>query len=34
VRERADRHRISTADPGLQPSTTGGERIVQTSAHQ
>ena len=26
VRERADRHRISTADPGLQPSTTGGER--------
>jgi IS605 OrfB family transposase len=26
VRERADRRRISTADPGLQPSTTGGER--------
>jgi len=26
VRERADRHRISTADPGLQPSVTGGER--------
>ena len=26
VRERAGRHRISTADPGLQPSTTGGER--------
>jgi Putative transposase DNA-binding domain len=26
VRERTDRHRISTADPGLQPSTTGGER--------
>ena len=26
VRERADRHRISTADPGLQPGTTGGER--------
>jgi len=26
VRERTDRHRISTADPGLQPSTTGGQR--------
>jgi transposase len=26
VRERADRQRISTADPGLQPSVTGGER--------
>jgi hypothetical protein len=26
VRERTDRHRISTADPGLQPNTTGGER--------
>jgi IS605 OrfB family transposase len=26
VRERTDRHRISTADPGLQPSVTGGER--------
>jgi IS605 OrfB family transposase len=34
VRERADRHRISTADPGLQPSTTGGERNIQTTAHQ
>jgi hypothetical protein len=34
VRERADRHRISTADPGLQPGTTGGERIVRTNAHQ
>jgi hypothetical protein len=26
VRKRAGRHRISTADPGLQPGTTGGER--------
>jgi IS605 OrfB family transposase len=26
VRERTDRHRISTADPGLQPSIPGGER--------
>jgi transposase len=26
VRERADRHQICTADPGLQPSITGGER--------
>jgi putative transposase-like DNA-binding protein len=34
VRERADRHRISTADPGLQPGTTGGERTVQINAHQ
>jgi transposase len=34
VRERADRHRISTADPGLQPGTIGGERNVQTTAQQ
>jgi IS605 OrfB family transposase len=32
--ERTSRHRISTADPGLQPSVTGGERNCPTHAQQ